>query len=113
MELLHLLTHFFSRGRGCWALAIFVAVPFAVILVSMLVFGEKHTGDATTAVSLALTGAALFFFGRWLDRRDGRWVVDEELARRVQIPSHHTFLGGRVRDWAWFAFVLGAGVVVF
>lgn len=111
MDLLHLLTHFFSRGLGCWALAIFVALPFATVLVSLFAFGEERTGNGSFAVGLVLAGVALWIFGRRLDRRDGRWVVDEKLARRVQLPADHTFLSGRLRDWAWFAFVLAAGIV--
>ncbi len=104
------------QGLGIVVIAIPILAFFVAYLAVDAILGVAVTvrwAVLITGLSLVASGELIRRFGRWLDRKPGREVIDKATGEEITLRPAHTLFFIPVRIWAGIAFGLGAILCAF
>lgn len=94
----------FWRGLGILA----IPIPFGFSLIFDILFDSTMMNGIGTIIGAII----IWFLGRYLNLKKGKLVASNELNQEVKIKNHHRLLWIDMQYWAFFFFIIGAGVAL-
>ena len=104
------------QGLGIVAIVIPVAVYVVAYVIADAILGLDGTvrwAVLIAGLSLVASGWLIQRFGRWLDRKPGREVVDKATGEEITLRQAHSLFFLPLRIWAGLGLGLGAILCVF